>query len=89
MLAPSTRCREPTEKLEGITFSMGLDALRNRMLKWMPDFLRKRGWGGWGGGRKGRTVHLGGLVEHGHINCTSKESTSTYYILCQHGKVDV
>ena len=49
------------------------------------------GWGGggWGGGRKGRTVHLGGLVAHGHINCTSKESTSTYYILCQHGKVDV
>ena len=44
---------------------------------------------GGGGGRKGRTVHLGGLVEHGHINCTSKESTSTYYILCQHGKVDV
>ena len=45
--------------------------------------------GEWGGGRKGRTVHLGGLVAHGHINCTSKESTSTYYILCQHGKVDV
>ena len=74
-----------------MTSSMGLDELRNRRLKWMPDFLRKRGWGGggWGGGRKGRTVHLGGLVAHGHINCTSKESTSTYYILCQHGKVDV
>ena len=45
--------------------------------------------GGWGRGRTGRTVHLGGLVEHGHINCTSKESTSTYSILCQHGKIDV
>ena len=85
MLAPSTRCREPTEKLEGITFSMGLDELRNRMLKWMPDFLRKRGWGV----GKGRTVHLGGGVEHEHINCTSKESIRTYYILCQHRKVDV
>ena len=74
-----------------MTSSMGLDERRNRMLKWMPDVLRKRGWGdgGWGRGRKGRTVHLGGLVEHGHINCTSKESTSTYSILCQHGKIDV
>ena len=24
---------------------MGLDERRNRMLKWMPDVLRKRGWG--------------------------------------------
>ena len=71
---------------------MGLDELRNRRKgggRGGLDSGRKGGGGGWGGGRKGRTVHLGGLVEHGHINCTSKESTSTYYILCQHGKVDV
>jgi len=33
---------------------MGLDELRNRRLKWMPDFLRKRGWGGLGRGEEGQ-----------------------------------
>ena len=53
---------------------MGLDELRNRRLKWMPDFLRKRGF--WG---RSRTVNLEGQIEHVHINWTSKQSTRTYY----------
>ena len=40
---------------------MGLDELRNRRLKWMPDFLRKRGWGGWGGGKWGVVSLVQGL----------------------------
>ena len=54
------------------------------MLKWMPDFLRKKRIGG----GEEQAVHLGGRVERGHVNCTSEQSKSTR-ILCQHGKVDV
>ena len=67
-----------------MTSFVGLGELRNRKLKWMPDFLRKKRIGG----GEEQAVHLGGRVERGHVNCASEQSKSTG-ILCQHGKVDV